>query len=988
MMFLRLISIILFLALTSYGLTIDEGTKKENLSLQSMVFLDDENRYTLEDINLPKNSDLFKKNHEKSLSYGYYTGTLWVKFSIKNIAKEKFKGAIEFPIPWIKFIDVYIDSNGKKREFIPIGAGYKQERLKGSTGLMMQITIESGETKHFIIKCRSKHSISLAPWLFSEDEADNRVLHRSMLNGGIIAFFIGMFFYNFILYIRLRDKNYLYYSIFLLASLNVLGSYYGFYHLYYPASLELQEFLLGISIVIFNMASILFVREFLETKKYIPKIDLMIMCVFYSYIITTILFMFFSDKILEFTYIYIVLMFFYSIIVLLAIVTSYLKKVPASKQFFIAYTFSTIGIIFSSLTVLGILKFDFLAYDYTGFSLAIDIVLFSYALVEKIRLIDKEKNKLKEEMVQTLKNSKEELEQKVEIRTKELEKQKLKAENETKEKSRFLAIVSHEIRTPLFGIIGLTELVNKDPNKLHKTDYLRKVMTSSKIIMEIINDVLDYSKIEEKKFLLDKREFQLSEIIDNIYDIYQVLLDQKNIELHLNIDENIPKYLYGDALRLQQVLNNLLSNAIKFSNIKSTIEIKILQRFIDENFTTLEFCVKDSGIGIAKAQQGKIFKSFVQLDNPDDNSFKGSGLGLVISKNIVKLMNGIIWLHSEKDKGSSFYFAVQIEYLQKSSKELENPKDYLLRTEGRVLLAEDNKNNQFIIKANLEEYGLSVDIANNGLEALKLVKENLYDIIFMDIQMPLMTGIEAIRKIRELNITIPIIVLSASMTQKKEAIDAGANEHLQKPIDWKKIEDIFAKILKVEYIYKSDEDRLNDPPEFDLINIGKIKKITRLSENQIYFLLNDFLRQYYDFDKRSLLLQHNKKAYREYLHKLKGSCKYLSFDDIAELIEKLENSESENVKNSLKTKLKEICNSIEKSIVPLISSDRLESERLKKHIKDLKYDIENYNFIELSRVELLLNNIDGIDQASKDMIYEDFSNGDYETLKERLSNLL
>jgi signal transduction histidine kinase/ActR/RegA family two-component response regulator len=404
------------------------------------------------------------------------------------------------------------------------------------------------------------------------------------------------------------------------------------------------------------------------------------------------------------------------------------------------------------------------------------------------------------------------LREKVREKTRELEWEKERAEASEHAKSLFLANMSHEIHTPLNVIMGMARLLKEKPAEESNIKYINAILSASNNLLVVVNDILDLSKIEAGKMQIEKIPFEIRQLLEDLFQLMKFKSVEKDIDLIFNIDDKIPDWILGGALRINQILINIIGNAIKFTE-HGTVNITCSLISIENNIAEIKFEIQDTGIGIAKENINHIFEPFTQEDASITRKFGGTGLGLNISKKLVEAMGGVIFVESEINKGSKFTFVLPFEIYNPEINNTNSSENIFDNTNFemplKILLVEDNTFNQIVATDSIQTKFINAEVttAENGLVCLEILKTQVFDLILMDISMPELDGISASKEIRSQNNdfakTVPIIAMTSYVNAEEiEKFNlAGIHDYIRKPFD---AENLINLILKYATPQPSD----------------------------------------------------------------------------------------------------------------------------------------------------------------------------------------
>lgn len=495
--------------------------------------------------------------------------------------------------------------------------------------------------------------------------------------------------------------------------------------------------------------------------------------------------------------------------------------------------------------------------------------------------------------------------------------EKSRADEASNAKSQFLANMSHEIRTPINGILGMDAILMKECKDESLIEYIKNIQSASQSLLSIVNDILDISKIESGKMELMPVKYELFSVLNDCYNMAQVRVLNKPVELKMEIQQDVPAILFGDEVRVRQIINNLLSNGAKYTQ-EGTVTLCMSSQVINDEEIILSITVKDTGIGIKPEDQAKLFESFTRVDEKRNRNIEGTGLGLNLTKNLVEMMGGNISLESTYGIGSSFTVNIVqgfegTEIIGDFSKRYEKyihvsdaNEEKLYAPDAHVLIVDDVELNLKVMKGLLKDTGIKVDMATSGQQCLGLVKKNRYDMIFLDHMMPHMDGIETFMQLKEMveweSNKCPVIMLTANALTgaRDEYLTQGFDDYLSKPVLENKLKEMLAKYLPQNLQHQeaafgiTDDNQQNDE---DIIS--KIKKETDLDVDLgLEYCMNnasnynEILKSYVEEEASEKLdKMFNEKDWENYsivVHSLKSTSLIIGAKDLSEKAKKLE----------------------------------------------------------------------------------------------------
>lgn len=856
---------------------------------------DSSNALTFEQVQkLPEAS--FSASTQKTFNKGYTPSAYWLRFRL-NFSDDLINShwLLEIPFPLLDHVTLYIPDSNNTYSSIHTGDRHPfSQRDIDTTNFVFKLKPEKNDNVYYL-HIQTKDSLQVPLFLWNPDNFPKYNTAMTGLQGLYFGIMLVMILYNLFIYLSVRDRSYLYYISYISCATLFQASMQGYsFEYFWPNSTWWTNINIPFLSLISLFFAALFTRNILQTKTLLPRLDKALVAMTITLFLTLPVVIFGGYQLGIYATIIISFIFFNLVFTTACIAA--LKGNRTAKVFIIAWSIFLIGGAISILGMLNILPLEYGNLSAIQIGSAIEVILLSLALADRINLIEKEKTEIESRSRSILLNANRQLEDSIRL------------------KDEFIATISHEIRTPMNGVLGSAQLLLDTNPTPEQSLFIDTINHSGTTLLEILNNILDYSKIEAGKLSLEPSEFNLEEMINECADCFSIIASQNAVKLFVVIDKSAPKRIVADRIRFKQILLNLISNAFKFT-YQGQVIIRV--KLAENSASHIHIDIEDSGCGLTQEQQDKLFKPFVQIDASSSRSKGGTGLGLAISKKLTYLMQGNIGVNSQLNKGSTFWFTAAVEIIEKekdprfiydktvcvylsnpyqktvieeqlsawniqtiSKEQLKHYNDlfvisdtttlsnvlnlnipekdiivlsdspcrsqsmtqyvaspitakklrYALQAQGspvptqallnsekdksnnetsldfsklRVLSIDDNSVNRMIIKKMLKKYRIETALASGGLEALEMIQEQdgYFDLILMDIEMPIKDGYQTTQDIREFERKqglegCKIIAVSAhSMKESHEkALKCGMDDFLSKPVDQNRLVDILSSI--------------------------------------------------------------------------------------------------------------------------------------------------------------------------------------------------
>lgn len=761
------------------------------------VLEDSTQRLTALDVRQPDIDIKFqaKKSKGDALNFGITHSAIWLRLMVSNRSNEPVKRYLEIAYAHHQHIALYQPLvRGNTSTIITGSAMPFDERPYRNRFFVLPILLAPNSTAPVYIRLMSESSMDVPAKLWEPDAFETHERNDYMMQAWYFGMAAAMALFNFLLFLALRDRTYLYYVCFVTSAALALAAYNGVgFEFLWPSWLGWARVSTMELFALTSIALMVFVHRLLSVRQASPLLSTMMKVFGGLHLLVMVGLPISFSHLLPIS---IVVDGLTMLLVLVTAITCVRRKQRSAIYFLAAFSCLLVASVMVSLRSFGLLPTNFLTTNGMQLGQTLEMLLLAFTLADRFNAIrtDKENAQaealaVNQQLVETLQSSERLLEERVEQRTLELQalNQRLQeqdsslrqamvvAENASRLKSEFLANMSHEIRTPMNAVIGMAYLALKTELSAKQRDYISKIHTAGSSLLALINDILDFTKIEAGKLEIENIEFSLDEVLANVATVTAEKAQDKQLEYLFQVPADVPRYLVGDPLRLGQILVNLANNAIKFTEQG---EIRLGCRLVSRNARSvrLEFAIRDSGIGMTREQSASLFRPFTQADGSTTRKYGGTGLGLTICKRLVNMMGGDIWLDSAVGLGSTFYFTVNFDLPVDARMASSQP---AVLQGLHALVADDNPMACDILSDALTHLGMTTELARDGAEALQAIRDadaiRPFDLVLCDWKMPRLDGLAVVSAMQasELNAPPKFVLVTAFGREDVRQFAAG-----------------------------------------------------------------------------------------------------------------------------------------------------------------------------------------------------------------------
>lgn len=778
------IFLFLFIPIVQSGNIVYINNDKDTYSIYNIteVYIDPSRRLTIKDFTELSKQKLFKQNTAEDLNFGFSNDNVWIKFSIINNTNKIQDIILTIENPDINHISYYEFADGNIKDSLRTGERELfSSRKYLARNYVFELKLETNKLYTYYINANNDGDVLYLPIHIEKTKYfQSYETNQTLLKGFIFGLFLFIILFNIFLFLTINDRIYAYYALYILFlasfSFNVEG--YSFQYLW-PNHPGITDRLTMMFLALAILFLYKFSRVFLKLKVLAPLVNNTFKFFELVFGITAILSLFDYPILLIPLIVENILSIVTILIILIASIIVIAKKFKPAFYFIGAFLIISSSVVLYVFKNIGFIHQSIFTMNVFNISLVSQSLLLSFAVLDRFRRMSRDSNN------------------KLEQQKRELEIQRDKAQESDRLKSAFLSNMSHEIRTPMNSVVGFASfMTDPDLTEDQRKTFIKLINNNCRVLLRLIDDILDLAKIETGELKITEAECRINNLLDEMYDGFieeRSRLKKDNIDIFLKKDINSDDFvIITDSLRLQQILSNLMQNAIKFTD-----KGKIEYGYNIKSDKEIEFYVKDTGRGLPEDKIQAIFEKFRKLDYDKSKIYSGIGTGLTISKNLVTLLGGEIFVESELVKGTKVKFTIPLKSLKRID-EYKQSIDSIISNynwaDKNILVVEDEDDNYILLKGILRKTGVKLLWAQNGQKALEIIRSDKLniDLVLMDLRMPVLDGYDATRRIKELKKNIKIIAVTAMAfaNEREESIKAGCDGYISKPINKHKLFEI------------------------------------------------------------------------------------------------------------------------------------------------------------------------------------------------------